>query len=701
MATDEVQRAARPEEAPDRSVGAFVSPASFLYPHRLTNASAWTAHVPFAFWLVEATRPKTIVELGVHTGVSYFAFCQMVERLGLETRCYGVDTWLGDEQTGYYGEEVFADVVAHNERYASFSSLVRSTFDEAVEHFGDGRIDLLNIDGLHTYDAVKHDFETWQPKLSDCGVVLFHDTNVIEGEFGVHRLWAELIDRHPSFDFSHGHGLGVLAVGPRLADPLRRLVSAEGGNLARDAYARLGGSLETRARLDDVLAELDRLNGKIIPDLEERGSRLRSLESELGATREQLHRVHSSRSWRITAPMRWSAKRARALRPTRIPVVPEATREAMRESRLFDEEWYAEEHPDVRGSGVEPLAHFLTHGATEGRNPNRFFRTRTWMDNARKERENVVGFLAGVADRLDDPRARNPANDVATAVQAGRQKIKDGDEICVYAHFDPDAVVDDYVVLTLRALTAGGVKTVFLSSCPGLEDHELAKLAEVTAFAITTRNKGRDFGLYHAGLRFALDRTRPRAVYLLNDSVYGHIVPLEPLLERLRSSDWNLAAATDSHEQRYHLQSYFLRLDEAALEGGFVDDFLNHYVPASDKRYLINAYEIGLSARAETFGLDLGAVWPYRALKLRARQDPGESWRAKLLRPGVEVNPSHFFWDLLLDQGCPFVKIELLRENPSHIQNLREFEATLKQANPAAANTIHRHLARTSTHFGT
>lgn len=232
-------------------VGAVISPSSFWVPEYF-SPSAWIEHAPFAFWICDALRPRRFVELGTHYGYSYFAFCQAIDRLGLGTTAYAVDTWQGDEHAGFYSEDVFRSVDARNrQKYSAFSRLMRTTFEDALRYFGDGSVDLLHIDGRHFYDDVRHDFTMWRPKLAKNAVVLFHDTNVREREFGVWKFFEEIAARHPSFQFFHGHGLGVLTLGDSAPEPLANLLraSSETAGHIRAVYACLGGALTARRRL--------------------------------------------------------------------------------------------------------------------------------------------------------------------------------------------------------------------------------------------------------------------------------------------------------------------------------------------------------------------------------------------------------------------------------------------------------------------
>ncbi len=219
------------------------NPILLLPPMRLSDSPDWHGHLPFGMWLVWACEPRIVVELGVLKGDSYCAFCQATKYLKLPAKCFGIDTWEGDPHTGRYGEEIFSALRKHHDpEYGEFSTLLRATFDNSLGHFADRSIDLLHIDGFHSYKAVRHDFESWLPKLSDRAIVLFHDTAVIQLNFGVWRYWAQVCRRYPNFSFYHSNGLGVLAVGKEIPLGIRPLFAGSRAEKAsfRHLFENLG-----------------------------------------------------------------------------------------------------------------------------------------------------------------------------------------------------------------------------------------------------------------------------------------------------------------------------------------------------------------------------------------------------------------------------------------------------------------------------
>lgn len=240
---------------------------------RLLKSPWWIGHIPFAYELVARLKPRCIVELGTYSGSSFAAFCQAMQACGLEGRCHGVDLWAGDIHMGTFDEALYQEISGYvNATYPGLAVLVRKDFNEAANDFAPGSVDLLHIDGTHTYEAVSNDFHTWFGKLSDRAVVLFHDTNVTvqnAGEaalkFGVRRFFDEVKGNYPHLEFEHCWGLGVLFVGRNVPaealelaeaakDPSFRAWFAEKGAAVSRQYEALGIPLPQHGAYPDPAA---------------------------------------------------------------------------------------------------------------------------------------------------------------------------------------------------------------------------------------------------------------------------------------------------------------------------------------------------------------------------------------------------------------------------------------------------------------
>jgi glycosyltransferase involved in cell wall biosynthesis len=383
----------------------FINPLDystcFIQPLRTDPISAWIEHIPFGMFMVERLRPKTLVELGTHTGVSYCAFCQAVKALQLDTQCYAVDTWVGDQQAGFYGADLLADLRAHHDPlYGDFSHLIQSTFDEAVGHFADGSIDLLHIDGLHTYEAVKHDFETWLPKLSERGVVIFHDTNVHEPDFGVWKLWQEVQEKYPHFEFLHEHGLGIVRVGKDSTPALEPLfsMSDEETRRTRELFFSLGSRYSAQI---DRQSKIEALTAQAL----EKEQRIQALQLQVSDYKQELDGIRNSKVWKFAKILRRERGLVtpdRAIQESKVqptltttPANGETQKDLaleenlalVKSSELFDAAWYLAHNPDLIQGRVDPWVHYVKHGGFEGRDPSSKFSSAGYLSKNKHAQE--------------------------------------------------------------------------------------------------------------------------------------------------------------------------------------------------------------------------------------------------------------------------------------------------------------------------
>ena len=198
----------------------------YLYQVDNYAPSAWIGHAPFMKFLIKELKPKTFVELGVQHGFSYFVACQAIKECNLSTNAFAVDHFLGDTQTGRYDKSVLNNVKSINKKYSKFSTILESSFLQALPNFTNNSIDLLHIDGFHSYESVKEDFYNWLPKLSKNGIVLLHDIHVRRKTFGVYIFWRELKQKFTTIEFTTSHGLGVVFLGDVTAGRLNFLLEA-------------------------------------------------------------------------------------------------------------------------------------------------------------------------------------------------------------------------------------------------------------------------------------------------------------------------------------------------------------------------------------------------------------------------------------------------------------------------------------------
>lgn len=279
----------------------WISPASYWQPPHIVT-SAWLEHAPFAFWLVDALRPRRIVELGTHYGFSFFVFAEAVKRLGIDTEVIALDTWKGDDQAGFYGDDVHASVkkVVESE-YGDHTRMLRGKFSESRPLIEDDSVDLLHIDGRHGYEDVKEDFESWLGTVRRGGVVLFHDISERDPGFGVWKLWEEISSASPSFAFTHGHGLGVLAVGP-VVERLHVLFAAHGSEAVsiRAQYEQLGARITRQAEFEAMPAEIESLHESVASLVTE----IARLQAVVAQREREIVEYQRSTSWRVTRPLR-------------------------------------------------------------------------------------------------------------------------------------------------------------------------------------------------------------------------------------------------------------------------------------------------------------------------------------------------------------------------------------------------------------
>jgi lipopolysaccharide biosynthesis protein len=298
--------------------------------------------------------------------------------------------------------------------------------------------------------------------------------------------------------------------------------------------------------------------------------------------------------------------------------------------------------------------------------------------------------------------------------------------LCIFAHYDPEGVLDEYVVKLLVALREVCSTLVFVSTSPNLSpsavaphaDQFIARNGQVLPtssgfiFPVVGVNFAYDFASWKAGLEATANWRDYDEVVLCNDSVYGPLSPLSDAFRAMDQVDCDFWGITECLEVKRHIESYYLVFRKPVIASHVFADFWRDLQPVEDKRRLIARCEIEMSQTlighgfrpAALFRDDLPVRMHAATLAAGHRLKQLMHQPAKLLQPNwascgaYRFNKAHYFWKHLIRQYMPFLKVDLMRFDTMGVGERAVLER-VRAASDYPVELIARHLERTRRYY--
>lgn len=181
--------------------------------------------------------------------------------------------------------------------------------------------------------------------------------------------------------------------------------------------------------------------------------------------------------------------------------------------------------------------------------------------------------------------------------------------IAIFAHYDKNNLIQDYVIYYLKELKKVSSKIIFVSDC-NICNKELSKVSDIADFLIAKKHGEYDFGSYKRGYFCAKENNllnNCNELVFCNDSCYGPLFEIEEYFSKMSSRPvdfWGNTANTHGLKKEGniktaipfpHIQSYFLVFKPQVFNSKIFDDFIKSIKKENDKDLIIINYEIGLT----------------------------------------------------------------------------------------------------------
>lgn len=268
-------------------------------------------------------------------------------------------------------------------------------------------------------------------------------------------------------------------------------------------------------------------------------------------------------------------------------------------------------------------------------------------DNAHARAElNAISAPDGPpAGEMEHPHAPPPPLPPRRAWDARFELVKPfmpprGGEIALFVTHSATGALKPHVLPYLRALAEQGIAVLLIA----VTDRQLnihPDVIDAVGGVIVRENAGYDFAAWAHAIHLYPEIYGASTLYLVNDSVAVATgdARFVALIARVRASRADLIGLTESHEYRWHYQSYFLALRPRLLSSYRTHRFFDDVRILDDKDGVILSYELRFAEHVEHSGHRLELLFPSAAA----------------------LNPALFGWRELIAEGFPFIKLLLLR----------------------------------------
>lgn len=270
----------------------------------------------------------------------------------------------------------------------------------------------------------------------------------------------------------------------------------------------------------------------------------------------------------------------------------------------------------------------------------------------------------------------------------------------VYAHWDPNGLVDPHIIYSLRRYREAVDRIIFVSTNYQVQNPLLDELVDLL---IVRENIGFDFESWRIALT-QVEITEWDQVFFTNSSVYGPVWPFQKALRHSSAHDAGFWGMTISRQHSVHLQSYFMAMTREFLTSELGSGLWHRVVPVRTKLAAIEAYELAWMGTCTSAGVRVNALFDARqfpSVRLSEQLANVVRWPLRLdqirryRRAAVDSssNPTHLHWKTLLECGVPFVKADLFTSNPYGIRLSRVFR-WLESNTAYPTDLIRAHVAR-------